>query len=81
MHPNVVKRVVHISNHWHNPGIEVRIHEDAIAIEISLEDFCKAIAADMAHPAFTFTRAGLEAKILASVEGVLNKVKESSRHI
>lgn len=76
-----IKTAVHISRHWHEPLIEVAIYKDGISIEIPIEDFCKAIAAEVSHPWKTLTRAGLEANILASLEQTLNKVKEASAYV
>jgi hypothetical protein len=74
------KNTVIISRYWDNPEIAVRIFKEGIQVEISLEDFCKAIVADIPHPWKTLSRAGLEADVLASIETVLNKAKESSIH-
>ena len=75
------KEIVHISRHWSNPEIKVAIHKDGIAIDISLEDFCKAVVAEIPHPSLTMTREKLQANILTSLDTVLNKAKESSLYI
>jgi hypothetical protein len=68
------------SRHWDNPEIKVRIDQKGIEVEISLEDFCKAVVAEIPHPAFTFTRKSLETDILGALEIVLNKTKEATNH-
>lgn len=75
---NLVKQDVVISRHWHNPTITVTILRDGIGVGMSLEDLCKAIVADMPHPALTMTRTGLEKNILSTLESVLNKAKEAT---
>jgi hypothetical protein len=75
------KVMVHVSRHWHNPEITVTVKETGIAVDISLDDLCRAIVADIPHPALTMTRSGLERNILASLEGVLNKAKESTIYV
>ena len=75
------KTSVHISRHWHEPLIEVTVHQEGIAIELSLEDFCKAVVAEIPHPALTMTRAALEKNVLAALAGTLNKVKEASNFV
>jgi len=74
------KAVVHISRHWHNPAIAIELHSDGIKLECTLEDFCRAIVAEIAHPAFVLRRSTLEANVLAAVEPVLNKIKQSTVH-
>jgi hypothetical protein len=81
MEGSLVKHIVHISRHWNNPNIEVKVFSDGISIEMSLEDLIKAIAADMPHPAFAVTRSRTEASMLSVLESVLNKAKESSTHV
>ena len=76
-----IKEILHISRHWHEPEIRVAIHKEGIAIEIGLEAFCKAVVAEIPHPALTMTRAKLEENVLGALETVLNKVKESSAYI
>lgn len=77
----VQKHTVHISRHWHSPEITVRVLRDGIDIELSVEDFCRAVVAEIPHPVFTMTRSGLEKNVLAAVEGTLNKVKESTIYV
>ena len=76
-----LKEIVHISRHWDSPEIKVAMHREGIVVEISIEDFCKAIVADLSHPAWIFKRGTLEQKVLAAIQPVLSKVKEASVHI
>lgn len=73
-----IKETLHISRHWHSPEIRVALHKEGIAIELSVEDFCKAIVAELEHPAWIFKRGTLEEKVLAAITPVLNKIKQAS---
>ncbi len=75
------KSVIHISRHWDNPQIVVKLYVDGIAVEMSVEDFCKALVADSPHPLWALTRWQLEKNLLGTVQGVLEKAKESTIHV
>ena len=75
------KQIVHISRHWDNPTIAVRVNDRGIEIAISLENFCKAIVAEIKHPILIQTRSKMESQVLGVLESVLEKVKESSNYI
>lgn len=82
MNPDTkIKEIIHISRHWDSTAIKVAVHQEGIAIEVTLEDFCKAIVAEISHPAWMFKRGTLEAKILAAIQPVLDKVKQASEHV
>lgn len=72
------RAMVVISRHWHQPNVVVGIDQEKIRLELSLEDFCKAVAQEVPHPAKCFTRKGLEENMLAAMEIVLAKAKEAS---
>ena len=74
------KAMVVISRHWHGPEIKIAIDHEAIRLEISLEDFVKALVAEIRHPVTFFTRGGLEGNIVAAIDTVLAKAKEASIH-
>lgn len=60
-----------VSRYWHHPEITVSLNEDGIAIEISLDDFCRALANEIgADP-----KAAVDAKNV-----VLSKIKGASIH-
>ena len=77
----IVKEVVHISRHWHSPQIQITLHSDGIALEMSLEDFCKALAAELPHPLTTFTRKSLQNQVSEAIIPVLEKIKQASIHV
>ncbi len=81
MNTDPVKTLVHVSRHWDNPAINVRVYREGIEIEISLDDFCSAIVDEIGHPAFTFSREKLRASVLDAVDIVLDKVKQSSNYV
>ncbi|MEO6293045.1 MAG: hypothetical protein ABIO88_10555, partial [Burkholderiaceae bacterium] len=73
-----------ISNHWHKPGISVTIlhgweaPKGGIKLEMPLEDFLMAVAAEANHPAGIFTRAQFVSALKAAAASAIDKVKESS---
>lgn len=77
---NKSRNIVVISRHWDKTEIDVRVESDSIALSISLEDFCRALASEINHPLYTLSRSGLVNSMLAALEVTLNKVKESSVH-
>lgn len=72
------RTMVVISRHWHQPQVVVGIDHEHIRLELSLEDFCVALAAEVPHPSLTMTRAGLEGQLVEAMHRVLFKTKESS---
>jgi hypothetical protein len=76
-----LKEIVHISRYWSNPQIKVAVHLEGIALEITLEDFCKAVVAEMPHPATVMTRAKLESNVLTALQVALGKVKDASNYV
>lgn len=67
-----------ISRHWNNPEITVYVDSEKIEVQMSIENFCKAIVAEVSHPAFTLTRAELEKNVLKVVTTVLEKAKQAT---
>lgn len=67
-----------ISRFWDNPTIEVYVDSQKIEVRMSVEDFLKAIVAEIPHPSATMTRSKLEAQILKVLPVVLNKAKEAT---
>jgi hypothetical protein len=74
------RSVVVISRHWHNPAIEVGVSSDGIQIDMAVEDFCRALVAEIPHPVMCFTRTGLADNIVAAMDVVLEKAKQASIH-
>lgn len=70
-----------ISRYWNHPTITVRIDSQKIEVQMPVEDFCKAVVAEIRHPSFIQTRAGLEKQILDVLETVLNKAKEATAQV
>ena len=70
-----------ISKHWHEPEIELKFDADGFEINLTLEDFCRALVAEAPHPWSTFTRNKLENDIISAVDTVLTKAKEVSIHL
>lgn len=76
-----IKQIVHISRYWDNPEIKVAVHREGITIEISLEDFCRAVAQEVGSPTFLFKNETLQQRIVDAISPVLEKVKEASNFI
>jgi len=74
------REMIVISRHWHQPEVLVGIDVEKIRLELSVEDFCKALVQEIPHPMKTLTRKGLEGDLLEAVQIVLGKAKESSVH-
>lgn len=58
-----------ISRHWGNPEIKITVDEEGIALAVSLDDFCRALA----HELGVDPDAAVGAK-----DVVLRKIKEVS---
>lgn len=67
-----------ISRYWNNPTITVSVDSKKIEVQMPIEDFCKAVVAEIRHPSLIQTRSGLEKQILNVLETVLNKAKEAT---
>lgn len=72
-----ISKVV-ISRHWDNPEITVYVDDEKIEVRMSIEDFCKAVVAEISHPALTMTRSGLEKNVLKVINTVLDKAKQAT---
>lgn len=73
--------VLVISRHWHEPEVRVGVDHEQIRLEMSVEDFCRALVQEIPHPVLCFTRKGLTENVVAAVAVVLGKVKETSVHV
>lgn len=73
-----VRTVVTVSRYWHNPNISVTVSDERISLSMPIEDFVKAVCTEIDHPSLIVARSQLETKILACLDTVLSKVKESS---
>jgi len=70
-----------ISRYWDNPMITVVIDDKKIEVQIPVQDFLKAIVAEIPHPSATMTRSQLETQILKVLPVVLNKAKEATAQV
>ena len=75
---NAYQHKIVISKDWHNPTITVEVNFTGIDVSMSVEDFCKALAKEVKHPSLTFTRAGLEANLIAAVDAVADGMKDAT---
>jgi hypothetical protein len=70
-----------ISRYWNNPMITVVISDEKIEVQMPVEDFLKAVVAEIPHPSITMTRSQLESQILKVLPAVLNKAKEATAQV
>lgn len=85
-----------VGRKWHHPTIGVEIvQDDGIAIRMSMDDFIlaltqeaevgyvKDLAEAMSHPAFVFTRSGLDAQVDAASAQVplLDRLKAAAARV
>lgn len=75
------KAVVTISRYWDNPKIFTKVTNKEISLEISLDDFKKAIKNEIGSVATTFTKAGLDQKIDKAFDNVIKGIKEESAKV
>lgn len=74
------ERVI-ISRHWDNPEITVSVDSKKIEVQMSIEDFCKALVAEIPHPLLTLSRSQLEKQCLKNIGTVLEKAKQATAYL
>jgi len=70
-----------ISRHWDNPEITVHVDDEKIEVQMSIEDFCKSLVAEIPHPLLTLTRSQLEKNCLKTINTVVDKAKEATAYL
>jgi len=76
-----------ISNHWHNPGINIIIKHDSespqgsIHVEMSMEDFMKALAKELKHPICVWSRKKQTKELKDACTTVLEKAKQATNQV
>jgi len=66
-----MKETVVVSKHWKNPDIKVSINDEGLTMQVSLDDFCRALAAEL----------GVDPEAaVKSCATVIEKIKEASVH-
>lgn len=76
-----MKSVVTVIRKWNNPSIEIRLSNDSLELDITLEDFLIALADEVAeplvsgiaeeagNPSFWFTKEAVTKNLLKAIEG------------
>lgn len=72
------KNTIVVSRHWDNPEISVKVYLEGIEVIMSLEDLCKSFAQEVSHPSLTMTRTKLEKNLLASIDTIVQKIKDAT---
>jgi hypothetical protein len=67
-----------ISRYWHRPKIDVFLMQNGIAIQLTVEDFVKAMSKEIGSPKVIFRQKTLEEKMIDAAAQVLEKAKETS---
>jgi hypothetical protein len=72
------KSVLTISREWHNPQIKTTITNQAISLEMSIEDFEKALVAELGKIHVTMS---MDKKIKKAIQAVIDGVKQESAKV
>lgn len=75
---SAAREVITISRHWDNPAIKVWVNHEHIGLQVGIDDYLVALAAEIGNPAIVLTRAQLLTRMRAAAERVRLKVQESS---
>lgn len=75
------KTVVVVSRYWDNPDIQVTVTDRGIGIEMLIEDYVAALAAEMGNPTTLVTRAQLKERMLAAASEVIRKMKQATNKV
>lgn len=67
-----------ITREWHNPEITITVDDRSIGISQTLEDFLKALAAEIGNPAAIFSRSALEKRLIEAATTVTEKMKRET---
>jgi len=70
--------MVIISKRFHNPEIKYTVVHDALSLEISLDDYLKALISEIGSPLWMLTPASLEKKLLAASASVIQDMKNQT---
>jgi len=70
-----------ISRYWNSPLITVVVSDEKIEVQMTVENFLKAIVQEIPHPSITIARSQLESQILKVLPTVLNKAKEATAQV
>jgi hypothetical protein len=70
-----------ISRYWHQPQISVAITDAEIGLSMDLQDYLKALSAEIGSPAMLMTQAGLLKKMQDASVVVQFKTQEATRQV
>ena len=72
------RSLVTVTREWHNPQINIHVTHLDIKLDITLDDFLKAIVEEAGNPTMLLTKAQLLARLEKAAEVVVDKVKQES---
>lgn len=76
----MISKVV-VSRKWGSPEITAFVSKEDVGASIRLEDFVKALAAEIGSPVLLVTKTGLEKALLAAHAAVVAEMKSATRFV
>jgi ABC-type enterochelin transport system substrate-binding protein len=76
-----MKTMVTISRYWTKPEILTTITDESISLQISMDDFIKALKTEIESVTWTFTKVTFEKQLDEAINRVIEKVKEESAKV
>ena len=81
------KTSIVISNHWHNPGINITIKHDgespegSIHVEMNMNDFLIAMSEELKHPLKVWSKKKQALELKCACDVVLEKAKQTTNQV
>lgn len=69
---------VFVSRKWHEPKINVEITDKVIGITMSIEDYHKALIAEIGNPSLIVTKKALETKMNKACKIIVEEMKNQT---
>lgn len=67
-----------VSRKWHKPEITITVNDEAIGIQMPITEYLKALVAEAGNPTLLTTKAGLERRLQAASEKVVEGMKSET---
>jgi hypothetical protein len=75
--PRAKYKVV-ITRNWHQPEISMLVTDERIELWMDMDDFVRAVVAEVGNPTFMVTGKQLQARLAAAAETVLSGMKRET---
>lgn len=76
-----MKTVLTITKKWHQPTFTYRIASEDMSAEVDLDDFIKALKAEIGSVTWTLKQASFEKQLDQAVADVLSGIKAESKKV